>query len=188
MLIETKIKLKGVLSMKNLYWEDYPMTGEVLVTFKGKPLITIDMVKREAEKVIESLDIESLDPEYKSPTNKSWCCDILEYMIRDKIVHEYTNEHNIKLTGDDILYYDAYDLLVGEEVHVSDAEVQVFYDKQELKDQEYDQSLKAIKAQLRHNKSNKLLREKLQELMRKYEIVVNEDYFKSDYVDIYDNK
>ena len=166
--------------MKKLWWEDYPMTGEVLVTFKGKPLITTDVLGLEKERIMEECDEDRISFAIQDGF-KHWDRNILEYMIIDKIVSEYITEHNIT---DPISYYDA---LQVEELSVSDAQAQAFYDKEVLKGHVYDQSpeeithiLKALKVQLSKEKRFDVLKAKIQELKKKYEVVVNEDYFKSD--------
>lgn len=183
-----QVTLKGALSMKKLCWEGYPMTGEILVTFKGKPLITVDMVELEEERIMEEYDIDCISFVIGEGF-EHWDRNILEYMIIDKIVREYAAEHNI---ADPISYYDA---LQVEELPVSDVQAQAFYNKEVLKGQVYDQSpeeikhiLRALKVKLSKEKRVDVLKTKIQELKKVYEVVVNEDYFKSDDVDIYDNK
>jgi len=162
------------------YWKKNPaMTGEVLVTFKGQPLITTDMLEEEKYRILESDDLYA-QTIYHMPL-KHWLRDMLENMIRNKIVDEYTTEHNIKLTGDEISYYD---MLTGGRPQVSDAQAKAFYDEQISKGTVYNDSFEEVKERLKAKIRIKIRREGFEKilsvLMKEYEVVVNEDYFKDD--------
>lgn len=166
--------------MKKLYWEQAPkMTGDILVTFKDKVLITTDILKLEEERILEEEDHNCISFAVLSGF-EHWDRNILEYMIIDEIVNEYITEHHI---NDPISYYDALQI---KDINISDTEAQAFYDTKILKGQIYNQSpeeikaiLKALKVQLSKEKYIEAFKEKIQKLKKKYNVVVNEEYFKS---------
>lgn len=164
--------------MKKLPWEENPqITGETLVTFKGKILITANMLKLEEERILDEEDYNCLSFALTEGF-ANWDRNILEYMIIDKIVNEYITEYNV---NNPISYYDALQI---EDINISDSQAKTFYDTEILKGQIHNQSpeeikhiLKALKVQLSKKKRLEALKEKIQKLKKKYEVVVNEDYF-----------
>jgi hypothetical protein len=146
------------------------------------------MLNKEIETVLETDKLYAWTYTIMDP--KRWARDMLKHMIKRKILDEYITEHNIKRTGDEIFYYDA---LMGGKPEVSEMEVKALYDEKIGQGKEYDRPFEEIKYvlkdELRRKKRDEGFAKMLPKLMKKYEIVINEDYFKSDgEVDIYDNK
>lgn len=151
------------------------MIDTVLVTFKGEILITSDMLEQEEERILEEEDYRCLSFAVTEGF-ENWNRNILEYMIIDKIIDEYIAEHNVK---NPISYYEA--LQIGN-INISDTQIKDFYGIELFYNKSPDEIrviLKALKVQLSKKKQHEAFKEKIQELKKKYEIVVNEDYFES---------
>lgn len=145
--------------MERLYWQASPvMTGEVLVTFKGKPLITRDMLDEEVEHILKMDKIYA--ETYTWGDLNWWYRDMLNTMIIRRIIYEYMVENNIP-EYPKLFYWDLFD---------------------EIK------NLDVADIRLKRKQQRALWDEKIKELEKKYEVVVNEDYFKQDYFDVQDNK
>jgi hypothetical protein len=115
-----------------------PLTGEILVTMKGQPVISSDMVETYKEKFFAT------NPQMKSLVLSSGGMkqlehDVMESLIANKVVTEYINAHKINETAEyksrlqDI--YDNARTVVDIEFFrskfaptVSDSEVRAFYD------------------------------------------------------------
>jgi len=171
--------------MEKIFWqegfwqENHEMTGNILVTLKGKPIITTNMFKSQRQRIIESDSIWAQT--YYMIDRNVWDRDMLELMINSRVEYEYmidNNMKNIEITG-----FSLDSCVLTGKISVSDFESKSFYDEQALKGCGYDKPFEEVKhvieALLKPEKWQKIYEKKIKELIEKYEIKVNEDYFKS---------
>jgi hypothetical protein len=169
------------------------LTGEVLVTLHGEPIITTDSLVMEKAKLFKN------NPQYLEVLHhiglKEFERNLLEGLISQAVADEYISVTNINQT---VQYkielkeaYKSVEQMLNAKffsesvpaVKFRDAEVLAYYDENKEKmgddlSSDYDQIKDRLKGELEQNKHVELIEKKIDVLKKEYEVVVNEDYFK----------
>ena len=161
------------------------MNNKVLVTLKGKPVITVEDLTKAKEEWYKDPQLGSEDDrEYFD--SEVFVRNCIKGLIVDKIIEEYVSDYKMQ---EPVEYQKRLDramhrfhreiLRESVEVPVSEDEMKAFYQERcSDADGSYEECKDEIERYIKKIKLPKYLDEKIDELKKEYNVEVDESYFK----------
>jgi len=161
------------------------MKNKVLVTLKGKPVITVEDLTKEKEEWYKDPQLGSeTDREYFD--SEAFVRNCMKGLIMDKVVEEYALSYKMR---EPIEYQKRLDRAMHRlhreifresvEIPVSEDEMKAFYQERcSDADGSYEERRHDIESYIKKIKLPKYVDEKIDELKKEYNVEVDESYFK----------